>query len=506
MNPVETTTRLICPLTATTVEEMRAEMVAAVAEGADMVECRLDYLDPPPDDEQLADLLRDAPCAVLATCRPVREGGYFDGEESHRLAILTAAGTFDSVEIIDVEIDVPADDRPTGTTILSHHDFEHCPENLDDIAREMDASAAAVSKTAFVVEGPDVALRAFDVIRACRKPTLALAMGEHGVLTRILAKKFGAWGMFASLGVGKESAPGQLTVTDMKHLYRWDAVNPETRVFGVIGCPIAHSMSPAIHNAAFAATEYDGVYVPLRIEPGRETFNNFLDAVHERPWLDLRGLSVTIPHKENALVYIGAENCDELAVRIGAVNTITLDETGSLRGDNTDYAGAIDALCDAMNIAREQLAGKRVAVLGAGGVSRALVAALRHYGAAVTIYNRTLRRAEALAEEFGCVAESIDQADETEAEIAINCTALGMYPNVEASPLSRIPETVKVVFDTVYNPLETKLLSMAKQANCLTVSGLDMFVNQAVAQFERWTDTPAPRDVMRDVVLKRLGK
>ncbi len=504
MTKAQTTTRLICPLTAPTVEEMRADMIAAVAEGATMVECRLDYLTPPPDDKQLAYLLNDAPCPVLATCRTNRQAGRFTGEETHRLAILASASKFNSVEIIDVEIDVPADDRPAGNLLLSHHDFERCPNNLFDIAREMDASNAAVNKTAFAVASPAEALRAFDVLRASRKPTLALAMGEPGVLTRILAKKFGAWGTFASLCSGKESAPGQVNLADMKHLYRWDAVNAETKVFGVIGCPIAHSMSPAIHNAAFTATGYDGVYVPLRIEPSAEPFHAFLDGVRKRPWLDLRGLSVTIPHKENALAYIGAKNCDELAVRIGAVNTITFDADGQLHGDNTDYAGAIDALCNAMGISREQLAGRVVAVLGAGGVSRAIVAALRHYGATVTIYNRTVARAEELAEEFGATAASIEQADHTEAEIIINGTALGMSPKIETCPLTKIPPSVNVVFDTVYNPLETRLLQLAKQASCLTVTGLDMFVNQAVAQFERWTNLPAPRTVMRDVVLHRL--
>lgn len=507
MTRVQMTTRLICPLTASSVEEMRADMIAAVAEGADMVECRLDYLTPPPDDRQLAYLLADTPCPVLATCRTNRQGGLFTGEESHRLAILASAAKFDSVEIVDVEIDVPAADRPAaGAILLSHHDFERCPRNLDDIAREMDASAAAVNKTAFAVAGPDEALRAFDVLRACRKPTLAMAMGEAGVLTRICAKKFGAWGTFASLCGGKESAPGQISLADMKRLYRWDDVRADTRVFGVIGCPVAHSMSPAIHNAAFDAAGVNGVYVPLRIAPGPEPFNAFLDAVRARPWLDMRGLSVTIPHKENALAYIGAADCDTLAVRIGAVNTITIDDDGRLHGDNTDYAGAIDALCDAMGIPREGLAGRQTAVLGAGGASRAIVAALRHYNAEVTIYNRTLARAESLAEEFGCRVASIDQADATEAEIVINCTAMGMSPDVETCPLGRIPESVRVVFDTVYNPLETRLLQLAKQAGCLRVSGLDMFVNQAVAQFDRWTGIPAPRDIMRNVVLQRLKK
>lgn len=499
-------TRLICPLTAPTVEAMRAEMVAAAAEGADMVECRLDYLQPPPDDAQLAELLQNPPCPVVATCRPVRQGGHFRGEESHRLAILRAAAKCAGVEIVDVEIDVPGEARPAGKILLSHHDFQQCPPDLDEIVRQMDESEAAVNKTAFVAAGPDVALRALDVLRACRKPTLALAMGEPGLLTRILAKKFGAWGTFAALHIGKESAPGQPSLAEMKHLYRWDALGPRTKVYGVIGCPVAHSMSPTVHNAAFQATGFDGVYVPLWIGPGEGPFRAFLDAVRARPWLDLRGLSITIPHKENALAYVGTDRCGALAGKIGAVNTISLEENGDLYGDNTDYAGAMDALCEAMRISREGLAGRRAAVLGAGGVSRALVAALRHYGAEVTIYNRTLSRAEALAEEFSCTAAPLEEANQTGAEILLNGTAIGMHPHVDASPVQHISSSVRVVFDTVYNPLHTRLLEQARQAGCLCVSGLEMFLQQAAVQFERWTGLPAPRQVMREAALHRLTR
>ncbi len=505
--PIQPGTRLICPLIAATVEAMRADMIAAVAEGADCLECRLDYLSHPPDDEQLRDLLTNPPRPVIVTCRPVREGGRFDGQEAHRLALLRRAGRFEGVEAVDVEFDVPAEDWPAEgrKIILSRHDFQAVPDDLDELARAMDQSPAAVNKLVVQPAGADEALRVFDVLRACRKPTLALAMSEAGLITRILARKFGAFGTFAALTAGQESAPGQVSLAEMKHLYRWDAIGPDTDVFGVIGCPVTHSMSPAIHNAAFAATAQNAVYVPLRIEPGNEPFFRFLDAVRQRAWLSLRGLSVTIPHKENALACVGAEHCDALAVRIGAINTITLREDGSLRGENTDYAGAIDALCEAMSIARPGLKGRSAAVLGAGGVARAIVAALREYGATVTIYNRTLPRAEALAEEFGCVARPIARAGRTDAEIVVNCTSLGMHPKVRATPLRRLPESVKIVFDTIYNPVETRLLRDAQAAGRQILSGVDMFVHQAAAQFETWTRLPAPREVMREAVLRALG-
>ena len=497
------TTRLICSLISTDAPAMRADMDAAATAGADTVECRLDYLATCPTDAELAALLTDPPVDVIVTVRARREGGHFPGGEDERLDLLRRIAAFDPA-YIDLELDTPPDRRPKGRIILSHHNFESCPADLDEIASRLDASDAAVDKVAFAAAGPEDALRAFDVIRASDKPALALAMGEAGIISRLLAKKFGAFATFAALQAGAESAPGQPTLDQFRRLYRWDQLAAGTAVYGVIGSPVAHSMSPAIHNAAFSAAAVDAVYVPLLIQPGAENFNRFMDAVLARPWLDWRGLSVTIPHKENALAYVGADKCDPLAVRIGAVNTITIDSGGGLRGDNTDYAAAIDALCDAMAISRDGLAERNVAVLGAGGASRAIVAALTHYAAAVSIYNRTVSRAEALADEFGASANSIESADTLQAEIIINCTPIGMHGHSDTSPLTAIPAGTDVVFDTIYNPIETPLLIQARQAGCRVVSGLDMFVNQAVAQFERWTGRPAPREVMRQTVVTCL--
>ncbi len=362
--------------------------------------------------------------------------------------------------------------------------------------------------------------------------TVALAMGEPGVPSRILAAKFGAFGTFAALSHGAESAPGQPALEEMRSLYRWDRVGPATAVFGVVGCPVAHSMSPAIHNAAFSAAGVDGVYLPLLVQPGAGAFGRLMDGILGRPWLGWRGLSVTIPHKENALAYVGAGRCEELARRIGAINTITLGPGGQLRGDNTDYAAAMDALCAGMAKTRDApgfpaggkhwvgegihssgrepgrvpgFGGRGVALLGAGGVARAILAALRHHGADVTVYNRTLERAAKLAEEFGARAAGADRLDAIDQEIVINCTSVGMHPHVEQSPLPAIPPAVRVVFETIYNPVETLLLRQARQAGCTCISGLEMFVNQGVAQFEIWTGRAAPRDVMRRVVMDRLG-
>jgi len=499
-------TRLICPLTATSVAAMRRGMFGAAEAGADAVEFRLDYLDPRPGKQDIADLLAGAPVETIATCRPTAEGGRFTGSEPDRLAILAEAVRH-GVDWVDVEVTVPPHYRPApdGRVILSRHDFKRCPPDLDALAARLDGSDAAVNKIAFAAAGPEDALRAFDVLGQCRKPTLALAMKEAGVISRILAGKFGAFGTFAALAPGAESAPGQPTVRELIDLYRVGRLTAATEVYGVIGCPVAHSMSPAIHNAAFAAAGMDACYVPLLVQPGEDDFGRFMDALLARPWLNWRGLSVTIPHKEHALRYVGAGACDELAVRIGAVNTVTIAPDGALSGDNTDYAGAIDALCAGMGIAREGLAGRRAAVIGAGGVARAIVAALAHYGCEVIIYNRTVQRGRRLAEEFGAASAGLDKLDQLDREIVINCTSVGMHPDVDRSPLASIPPRVVAVFDTVYNPVETMLIRQARDAGCAAITGLEMFVNQAVAQFERWTATPAPRQVMREVVARKLG-
>jgi 3-dehydroquinate dehydratase/shikimate dehydrogenase len=497
-------TRLICPLVADEAGAMRRDMASAARQGADAVELRLDLLAEAPSREQLAELLAEPPLPVIATNRPVREGGRFDGKEADRLAILRDAARL-GADYVDVELDVPEADRPGGPLILSHHDFSGWREELREVAASLDRSAAPVNKVVFSSAGPEDALRAFDLLRACRKPTIAIAMGDAGLPSRILAPKFGAFGTFAALAEGAESASGQPTVEQLRGLYRWDAIGAGTTAYGVIGSPVMHSMSPAIHNASFAAAGLDAVYVPLLVQPGREAFARFLDALREREWLNWRGLSVTLPHKENALAYVGPAACDELTVRIGAVNTLTLAEGGGLLGTNTDYAAAMEAVCGALGIGRADLAGRPVAVLGAGGVARAVVAVLAHHGAEVTVYNRTLRRGQQLASEFSSRSAPLDEAPDSNAEIVINCTPLGMHPEVDATPLARMPRRAVLVFDTIYNPPRTRLLRDAEAAGVQAVGGVEMFVNQAAAQFETWAGEPAPRDLMRRVVLERLG-
>jgi len=527
-------TRLCVPLTADTCQKMAQEIDAATQAGAEMIELRLDYLR-----EWNSDLIvklmaraEQFDGEVIATCRIAEEGGKFEFDELQRVGLLELAGQ-NGADYIDVEFNTWKESayvrdrigkvcgidkrfkQARSKLILSKHDFERTPADLDAILAEIAREPAHVVKLACKAETITDSVRMLAALKnsAAIRPTIALSMSETGILTRVLAKKFGALLTFTSLETGKESAPGQLSISEMRSLYRWDALKANTKVYGVIGCPVAHSMSPAIHNTAFGEIRYNGIYLPLQVEPDYESFATFIDACRSLEGLDLRGCSVTIPHKENLLRYVEQQGgeVESLSKRIGVANTLCIDPIkgggDKLCALNTDYRGAMDALCDGMGISGNDLGNLSVAILGAGGVSRAIVAGLRDRGCNVTIYNRTGAKAEKLAEEFDCTAKPWDQRGDLTADAVINCTSIGMWPDTEDTPLSKeaISNSHPAVFDTVYNPIETRLLREARELGCKTVDGVAMFVNQAVAQFERWTDKQAPVDVMRDVVIARLS-
>lgn len=521
-------TLLAVPITAKTTDEAVTAVRQATDHGADAVELRLDYL----DDTDLEAVFRAVPqgVTVIVTPRDPAEGGVWQRDDAQRLEALQDALRFDP-DCVDLEHALwsrsekaqrraetwraepsqgPAETPPCRTLILSSHDFKGRPADLKQRFEQIRQADCDVVKLVWQAESICDTLTCFDMMRASQqpggKPVIAIAMGEAGLISRILAKKFGAFLSFCSLSAGAESAPGQLDVSTMNELYRWDAMGPESAVYGVIGHPIAHSMSPAIHNAAFADRGLDAVYVPLLIEPTYEAFEAFVRGAMDRPWMDLRGLSVTIPHKENALRFVG-DRVEPLARQIGAVNTLVFEDAQTVRGLNTDYAGALDALTEGMECERNDLKGVPVAVLGAGGAARAQVAGLCDCGCDVTIYNRTFSRAESLAAEFGCRAQPLERVSRLDAKIVINTTSLGMHPNIETTPLPA--DAIRpgmVVFDNVYNPMETRLLREAGEIGCTTVSGVDMFVHQAVAQFEAWTNRAAPTDLMRRVVVDALSR
>ncbi|HEX4794650.1 MAG TPA: type I 3-dehydroquinate dehydratase [Humisphaera sp.] len=507
-------TLLCVPIFVHDAQQARREAALAAEAGADIVELRIDEMTEP---FSVADF--GIPCIV--TNRPTWEGGRCELPDEDRLQIL--AKTAEGAAYADVELetlrrvaDVP--DKIARQLIVSAHDFQTRPAKLHNLMIAMNESPAAIAKIAWPARTVRDNLEAFEILQRRQKPTIALCMGEAGIISRILAKKFGAFLTFASLEDGIGTAPGQVPIDRMKRLYRWDAIGPQTKVYGVVGSPIAHSISPAIHNAAFDQAGIDGVYVPLLVNEGYESFKAFMERFVPFEGLDLAGLSITIPHKENALRYLIEKGgqIEPLARQIGAVNTIAIDrQNGEVRlsGRSTDYAAILDSITEKLQLKREDLAGFRVAVIGAGGTGRTAVAALAHYGATVVVYNRTRDRAEALATEFNgksakVVSAPIEKLCDSCCQIYINTTSLGMHPNIDASAFGDNPPKLtsdQLVFDAVYNPIETKLLKQTEAAGAKTIGGVEMFVRQAAAQFEMWTGKSAPTEVMRRVVVGSLS-
>jgi 3-dehydroquinate dehydratase/shikimate dehydrogenase len=335
-------------------------------------------------------------------------------------------------------------------------------------------------------------------------------MGEFGLMSRVLAPKFSGLLVYAASQSGAETAPGQPSVRRLKQ-HGFDRVGPRTALYGVIGWPVGHSLSPAVHNAGFEAVGHDGVYLPLPVPPEYEHLKATVGSFLDHPRLDFRGASVTAPHKESLLRFVkerGGE-VDLLAQRIGAANTLWVDERGWPRCTNTDAPAVVEALCAGMGVTAAALAGRRVAVLGAGGMARAAVAALSDAGATVVVFNRTQSRAEALAEEFnnrpGRVAAGTPDAIGCGCfDIFVNCTLVGMQggPAAGRSPLpDGVPLNDKVaVLDTVYAPRATSLLKQAELAGARTIGGLEVFLRQAALQFERWTGGPAPLEAFQRAV------
>ena len=504
-------TRLCVAIFVTDAAQARRDIALAAERGADLVELRVDTFDG--DASNLID--HHATVPVIVTCRPTWEGGQSIAADADRLATLEFLAVF--ADYIDMELETYRRLHFERTyfprLILSTHNFVGRPPRLTNVVRELYDSPADVAKIVWTARTIRDNLEAFEILQHQQKPTIALCMGEAGLVSRVLAKKFGAFLTFAALDDDGGTAPGQIAVADMKRLYRWDAIGPQTKVYGVVGSPVGHSMSPAVHNAAFDATGHDGVYLPFLVNPGYESFKAFMESFLAFDGLHLSGLSVTIPHKENALRYLTERGAaiEPLAERIGAVNTIAIDGT-TLRGTNTDHAAILDTITSALGIDRTGLAGVRVAVLGAGGTGRTAVAALAACGATVVVYNRTREKADVLAAEFDgspgkVVAASWDKLCDSCCQIYVNTTSIGMTPDVDASPFGDAPPALSpdtLVFDAVYNPPRTKLLRQAAAAGAKAASGVDMFVRQAAAQFTTWTGRPPPIDPMRDVVMTRL--
>jgi len=503
--PLPALDRICVAIQAASVDELFARATEAATTNR-FLELRLDSVpEPAAAIGRIAGFAAAHPGLVLlATCRRLHGHGSFAGPLPDELAHLIAAAQA-GCRLVDLEIESAEEAtaeqiealrtavHAAGSALLiSFHDFDQTADvagAYQRIARFRPEVVKVVSTAQSLADN----LAILRLIEAHQPTTrvVGIAMGEAGLLSRVLGPRFGALFTFAAPDHGAGTAPGQASASTLRALYAIDRLGPATRVFGVAGNPIGHSLSPLMHNTAYAACGVDAIMLPLKVA----ALEDLLTVVRSLP---LAGVAVTMPLKQQVLPYLA--QMDPLVEKIGACNTLQLQPDGLLHGYNTDVAGVVRPLA-----ARMQLEGARVAVLGAGGAARAAVFGLVAAGAQVYIVNRTLETAEKLALAAGAHTLAHSELRHLHFDVLLNTTPCGMKGIGEQMPLAEDELNANLVFDMIYNPLETPLLRLAKSRNLATISGVEMFVQQGAQQFEIWTGQPAPLLQMRQAVLKALG-
>jgi 3-dehydroquinate dehydratase / shikimate dehydrogenase len=477
-----------------------AEKAELLVRDNPFLEFRLDYLSKPglalP---RIKRFLETHPgTVVIATCRRVASGGKFRGSIASQLDILNKAAAA-GCQLVDVELQTANKCKPEqlqklrtrAALILSFHDFR-ATKKLDETLEKMLAYPADFYKVVSTATtlADNVAMIKFLAREGDRHSLVGMCMGEQGIISRVLGVRAGSVFTFASAIAGEETAPGQVTAQELNSVYRIDRVDVATRVYGVVGDPIAHSLSPAIMNAAFRRENVNAVYLALHAK----TLKDLLTCVREIP---LHGISVTMPYKEAILPHL--DNTDSHTTKIGACNTVVRAQDGKLYGFNTDASGIVRPLERRLNT----LENARILVIGAGGAARAAVFGLKERGCEVYILNRTAGPAKKLAHQAR--ARIMKRADLKKAafDVIINATPVGMG-NTRDTPLQDKEINARYVFDMVYDPAETRFLKLAKERGAQIIPGIEMFAHQAARQFEIWTGKPAPWDEMLRVVLLAL--
>ncbi len=497
--------RICAVITEETTQSARAA-IRKTASFADIIEVRLDYL----RDFDFADLnslralLEDKPLPAIITCRSINEGGQQFVDEETRLKLLVegARSLADYCDIEAASYNAAAKLSPDLSRLLvSYHNFDETPEDVDAICERISELPAAIHKIATranTITDSISIFRLLDKARAENRQLIAIAIGEPGLITRIIGPARGSFLTYASIEKGRESAPGQLTFAQLQNVYGARRLSRDTAITGIVGRPVAHSASPAMHNRAFSALGLDFVYLPFDVDDVQQFVSRFARPQSREIDWRLRGFSVTIPHKTTVIACL--DNLDQTAIDAGAVNTVLI-EREKLIGYNTDVEGAIAPLKKI--IALDAIS---CGVIGAGGAARAVVCGLRKSGARVSVFARDAERARALAESFDVAVFPLESLESSDMEIIINATPAGMSGhNEEESPAPRSAFRAKpVAYDLVYNPLETRFLKEAKEEGCLTISGLEMLIEQAALQFELWTGQKPPVDLMRTAALEKL--
>ena len=483
-------------VSADTADEM-LEIAEGMARDNPFVEFRLDYLKQPlaamPKIRRFLETHQYV--TAIGTCRRADNGGKFKGSLASQLDVLNKAQAA-GCQIVDLELEsalkikpeVLARLRKSAGVIVSFHDFR-ATRNLEATLEKMLKIPADFYKivTTATTLSDNVTMMKFLQTHSDKHALIGVCMGEQGIISRVLSVRAGSVFTFGAVSAELKTAPGQVSARDLRSIYRIEQVDAATRVYGVAGDPIEHSLSPVIMNTALRRENVNGVYVALHAK----TLKDLIYCVCEIP---LHGLSVTMPYKQTILEYL--DNTDPHTAKIGACNTVVRGQEGKLFGFNTDIAGVVRPLEQRLTVEKA-----KVLVLGAGGAARAAVFGLKERGAEVWILNRTAAKAQKLARQ--AKARVLKRADLRKAafDVIINATPVGMG-NARDCPLKEDEIQAKVVFDMVYDPVETRLLQVARAKGIAVIPGVEMFVHQAARQFEIWTGKPAPAgDMLRAVTI-----
>lgn len=484
------------PDTGRLLEHARREAAA----GERFLEFRLDYL-PSPDQgfEVIRQILKEYPdCWILATCRRHQNHGRFNGSIEEQLRIL--GGAIDAgAKAVDLEIESAEmvrsrlrDLEGKAVVVVSYHNFEGTPA-MDPVVRRLMKVPADVYKIVTTARKPSDNLRVLALSKAYPKvPMVLLVMTETGFPSRVLSMVMGGLYTYATPSAADGTAAGQVCARVMRQLYRVDKLSKNCKIFGVIADPVRHSISPAVHNRAIQSKRVDGLYLPFLVSPLQ--LKDFFIFAEKLP---LHGFSVTIPHKQRIIRYL--DHVDPLSKRIGAVNTVWR-KAGKWRGTNTDAGGVRVPLEKRLRVGKS-----RVLVVGNGGAARSAAFTLADARAQVFITGRNPDRVRALAKACGGTPLMPDAAEQDNFDVLIHATPLGMWPHPEQCYFhDRIP--ADLVFDLVYTPMETMLLRRAREEGKETICGIEMFVEQALEQFELFTGVSAPRQVMEKAAREAIAE
>lgn len=474
----------------------RAE--SAVSED-NFLEFRLDYLKQPAAAlPKIQRFIEAHPGLILiATCRREANGGKFRGSIAAQLQVLQKAAAV-GFQIVDIEVESAQTLKPAeiakvrsqAALLLSFHDFK-ATRNLDATFQKMTAIPADYYKVVGTATSlyDNVVMMKFLEAQSQEHSVVGLCMGELGIISRVLGLRAGSAFTFAAAAAGDKTAPGQLSARTLRDIYRIEQVDAATKVYGVAGDPVSHSLSPVMLNAAFRRENVNAVYLALHTKE----VDDLLRCVRDIP---IRGLSVTMPHKGAIVKHL--EKTDPLTERTGACNTVVQAQDGRLFGFNTDVGGIVAPLEQ-----RLALKGARVLVLGAGGAARSAVFGLKDRGADVFIINRTPAAGQKLAREAQAKYLKRTDLKKHQFDVIINATPLGM--ETQTSPLSEKEIKTQYAFDLVYTSQETPFCKAARAAGADVIPGYEMFVQQGARQFEIWTGKPAPEIEMRNVVTTALA-